>query len=294
MLLERITSIVFTSMATNKMDSSQVVIIGYACDEGVRRNNGRVGAKDGPDAIRKCMGELLPRVTDKGNINCENGNLEKIQEELGKMVAKELKLGNFPLIIGGGHDIAYGHFLGINKSIQGTLGIINLDAHFDLRPFRNGGNSGTPFNQISALLKAQNKTFNYLPIGIRESSNSAELFQTAKRLNVQYIPMEACILDNIPQIKKTIQVFMDEVDCIYLTIDLDGFSSEYCPGVSAASPEGFQPTFAIELLHHIFKSKKVISCDIAEMNPIYDENLSTALLSVNLIKTICECIFAGH
>ena len=290
MLSERITSIVFTSTAKNKMNNSKVVIIGYACDEGVRRNNGRVGAKDGPDAIRKCMGKLPPRATDKGNITCEDGNLEKTQKELGEMVEKELKQGNFPLVIGGGHDIAYGHFLGINNAIKGTVGIINLDAHFDLRPFHNGANSGTPFNQISALLKAQNKTFNYLPIGIRENSNSAELYQTAKTLNVQYIPMEECTLDNIPQIKKTIQAFMDEVDCIYLTIDLDGFSSAYCPGVSAPSPIGFQPKFALELINHIFNSKKVISCDIAEMNPVYDEEEITALLAVDLMKRVFEYI----
>ena len=292
MLSERITSIVFTSTAKNKMNNSKVVIIGYACDEGVRRNNGRVGAKYGPDAIRKCMGKLPPRATDMGNITCEDGNLEKTQRELGERVEKELKQGNFPLVIGGGHDIAYGHFLGINNAVKSTVGIINLDAHFDLRPFHNGGNSGTPFNQISALLKTQNNTFHYLPIGIRENSNSAELYQTAKTLNVQYIPMEACALDNIPQIKKTIKAFMDEVDCIYLTIDLDGFSSAYCPGVSAASPIGFQPKFVLELIHHIFNSKKVISCDIAEMNPVYDINQSTALLAADLIKIICESVLS--
>ena len=125
----------------------------------------------------------------------------------------------------------------------------------------------------------------------RESSNSKELYQTAQKLNVQYIPMEECTLDNIPQIKKTIQAFMDEVDCIYLTIDLDGFSSAYCPGVSAAFPIGFQPKFAIELINHIFNSKKVISCDIAEMNPVYDEEEVTALLAADLIKTICKRVF---
>ena len=274
------------------MNNSKVVIIGYACDEGVRRNNGRVGAKYGPDAIRKCMGKLPPRATDMGNITCEDGNLEKTQRELGERVEKELKQGNFPLVIGGGHDIAYGHFLGINNAVKSTVGIINLDAHFDLRPFHNGGNSGTPFNQISTLLKTQNKTFHYLPIGIRENSNSAELYQTAKTLNVQYIPMEECTLDNISQIKKTIKAFMDEVDCIYLTIDLDGFSSAYCPGVSAASPIGFQPKFVLELIHHIFNSKKVISCDIAEMNPVYDINQSTALLAADLIKIICESVLS--
>ena len=60
------------------MNSSQVVIIGYACDEGVRRNNGRVGAKNGPDAIRKCIGNLPLRVVDKGNVVCKDWNLEKM------------------------------------------------------------------------------------------------------------------------------------------------------------------------------------------------------------------------
>ena len=83
MLSERITSIVFTSTAKNKMNNSTVAIIGYACDEGVRRNNGRVGAKDGPDAIRKCMGKFPPQSIDKGNIIYEDGNMEKTQQDIG-------------------------------------------------------------------------------------------------------------------------------------------------------------------------------------------------------------------
>ena len=86
---------------------------------------------------------------------------------------------------------------------------------------------------------------------------------------------------------------MDEVDCIYLTIDLDGFSSAYCPGVSAPSPIGFQPKFALELINHIFNSRKVISCDIAEMNPVYDKNQITALLAADLIKTVCKCVLGS-
>ena len=83
---------------------------------------------------------------------------------------------------------------------------------------------------------------------------------------------------------------MDEVDCIYLTVDLDGFSSEYCPGVSAASPVGFQPKFVLEIMHYVFNSKKVISCDIAEMNPVYDEEQSTAFLATELIHSIFSLV----
>ena len=35
-----------------------VALLGYACDEGVRRNKGRIGAAQGPDAIRKQLARL--------------------------------------------------------------------------------------------------------------------------------------------------------------------------------------------------------------------------------------------
>ena len=48
----------------------------------------------------------------------------------------------FPIVIGGGHDIAYGNFNGIKKALKGKqknkIGIINFDAHFDLRPLVDG------------------------------------------------------------------------------------------------------------------------------------------------------------
>lgn len=263
----------------------KIALICYACDEGVRRNNGRVGAQGGPEAIRKWLPKSLDLV-DYGTVFCHGNDMESAQEALGIQVARAIKEGYIPLVIGGGHDVAYGHYLGLHQALKGKLGIINFDAHFDLRPFDKGGNSGTPFHQISALCLADGREFHYLPIGIRASSNAEQLFATAERLGVHYIPMDRCHAGEIEAIKQQLSLFMAAVDHVYLSIDLDGFSSAYAPGVSAASPDGFTPAFVFELLDHIIAGGKLRSCDLAEMNPVYDEEERTARLAASLIERI--------
>jgi formiminoglutamase len=98
--------------------------------------------------------------------------------------------------------------------------------------------------------------------------------------------MDRCHLGETDALKEKINHFMDAVDKIYLSIDLDGFSSEYAPGVSAASPFGFTPAFLLEMLDHIMARGQVLSCDLAEMNPLYDEEERTARLAASLIERI--------
>ena len=65
-----------------------------------------------------------------------------------------------------------------------------------------------------------------------------------------------------------------------------GFSSAYAPGVSAPSPLGFTPNFMYKMLQFLFDTKKVISCDIAELNPTLDTDNLTANLAAKLLDFI--------
>ena len=129
-------------------------ILGFKSDEGVRRNKGRVGAYDGPDAFRRKLGGLAfhknktTQLYDFGNICVKDGDLEKGQKALGELSALLRAKGFFVFIIGGGHEIAWGHYQGIASSEhRDKLRIINFDAHFDLRALEKPGkgSSGTPF-----------------------------------------------------------------------------------------------------------------------------------------------------
>ncbi len=80
--------------------------------------------------------------------------------------------------------------------------------------------------------------------------------------------------------------FIRKIDYLYITIDLDGFSSAYAPGVSAPSPLGFTPYFVFKMLKFLFATNKVISCDIAELNPTLDRDNLTANLAAKLVDFI--------
>lgn len=267
-----------------------LTIIGYACDEGVRRNKGRVGAKDGPDHVRRQWAKLPwhhngVKLFDAGTFGCEHDDMEAIQEALGNAVHRLLGAGYFPVIIGGGHDMTWGHFLGIHPYLNGeqSLGIINFDAHLDLRIPDQKSNSGTPFYQIRERLTAEGVDFNYACLGMRRDANLPELIKRAREWNTIMVGREAFHMGNWDQIKSQLETFVGEVDRILLTIDMDGFSSAFAPGVSAASPLGFAPDIVLRCIDLLAKTGKVISMDIAETNPEYDRDDQTARLAASLI-----------
>ncbi len=269
-------------------------LIGYACDEGVKRNLGRIGAVNGPKAIKERLAKLAfhhgnKQIVDFGDITCIGSDLESCQGALAYSINQLLVNGIFPIALGGGHDIAYAHFKGIHGYLKdqpkNRIGIFNFDAHFDLRPLVENGNSGTPFYQI---FKESDKTVSYFAMGIQKASNTKELFQIAKENKVQFLLNDECTIDNIASVEQKIDHFLSDIDHLYITIDLDGFSSAYTPGVSAPSPMGMDVNFGVSVLKHLFKSNKVISCDLAEMNPKFDQDSTTANLAARLIDCICE------
>ena len=265
-------------------------ILGYACDEGVKRNRGRVGAKKGPEFIRQKLSKLPihftnKKVTDFGDIICLDKNLKDCQAAFSKSISHLITNNIFPIGIGGGHDIAYGTFNGIKGALKNyenkIIGIINFDAHFDLRVMDRQPNSGTPFNQILS----ENKNVIYLPVGIQQQSNTKELFEIAKQKNISFLTNLECDTFS-DSVKSNLNSVLEKVDHLYITIDLDGFSSAFAPGVSAASPLGISPNFIYQALTFLLKSKKVIACDIAELNPKYDKDNITAQLAAKLIDYI--------
>jgi len=279
-------------ISENKIVSNSIALLGYVCDEGVRRNNGRIGAVKGPQEIRKELGKSesifrSKKVFDFGDVLCPNGDMEGSQNEFSEIINKLIKKKYLTIGIGGGHDLAYGHFSGIKKTFNNheKIGIINFDAHFDLRTPLNETNSGTPFFQI---LNKWGKAVNYFAIGIQKSSNSDILYKTASKFNVNYISAEDSTTNNFKVVKNKIDSFIKKCDLIYISVDLDGFSSSFAPGVSAPGVSGFSKSFFNLAFKHIFKTGKVIAIDIVELNPKYDENSITAKLAAQIINLACR------
>jgi len=267
------------------------VLLGFCCDEGVRRNNGRTGAKEGPAAFRREFGKLyyhqhkentFSTLYDAGNVICVGNTLEDAQEELSFYVREIISSGGIPVIIGGGHEVAYGHYLGLIKSGNAPA-IVNFDAHFDLREFSvdNIPNSGTPFRQIEDVLSKSHAKFNYYCCGIQRFSNSVNLFSYAKQLNVEY--QMATTINTKPNNMSFINKIIEKHQKVYLTICLDVFNASIAPGVSAPQALGITPEYVLEAVYRLKRSNRIAAIDIAELNPKKDSDSRTAKLAANII-----------
>lgn len=271
----------------------KTVFIGFASDTGIIRNQGRPGAKEGPNQLKAQLAKLPchkhHRYIDLGSIVCEGDNLEAAQTELGQLVHFCQQHGHQTVVLGGGHEVAWGHFQGLTKHYP-KLGIINFDAHFDLRPVPDSllGNSGTPFSQIAAHCQTHALPFHYCCIGIQTFGNTPSLFERAKELNVRYLKAEQLFERSLAWQFAFIDEFILNLDHIYLSICMDVFAEAFAPGVSAPQTLGLTPWQVIPLLKYIVQSGKVVSLDIAELSPPLDQNQKTARLAAMIIAELLD------
>lgn len=269
------------------IDKNTFFIHGFAVDEGVRRNHGRIGAAAAPDQIRKNMVNfpiIKPELNflDFGNIECTDGNLEVAQENLSEGVFKGLERKGKSIVLGGGHEVTYAHYNGVKKAYpKAKIGVINFDAHFDNRVPPNGlGNSGTGFWQI-----AQQDKIHSLHLGIQRNSNTQQLFRIAHNLGMSYILADELFAGNLQSLMPRLNHFMDSVDVLYLTIDMDGFNASIAPGVSAPAYNGYFADYTfMSLYRQILQSTKLVALDVAEVNPTYDIQNHTARLAASLVN----------
>ncbi|MDR5752526.1 MULTISPECIES: formimidoylglutamase [unclassified Caballeronia] len=265
------------------------VIIGFCSDEGVRRNQGRVGAAHGPKQLRAALAGLPAKasstVFDAGDVVCDDGSLEAAQADLARVISEVLACGGRPIVFGGGHEVAWGTYSGLREHLGGTgerrLMILNFDAHFDLRQSRPAS-SGTPFDQIACDCAARGLPFDYVCLGVSDLANTAALFERARELGVRYVldtdMQESQLAKRLDELERMI----DAADDIYLTIDLDVLPGGAAPGVSAPAVLGVPLSVVEAMVRHVRASGKLRAADIAECNPAFDHDRRTALAAARL------------
>lgn len=270
-------------------------IVGFQCDEGVQRDQGRAGAAEGPTTIRQRLAKLPIqksnlRLYDVGNINCLDHNLEASQKALAIVVDKLLKKNIRPIVIGGGHEVAWGHAQGIMRaySHEKRIGIINFDAHFDLNPIHHHheGSSMTAFRQIAEAHSEEKRLFDYNCIGIQHAGNVRQSFDIAKKYKTKVILADEMHQGLQEKCIDFVDRIVDENEHIYMSLSLDVFSPAFAPGVSTIQPLGLNPWHIIPLIRQLAASSKVISYDIAEHVPRFDIDHRTAKLAATLIYEI--------
>lgn len=281
-------------------EQSDIALCGFACDLGVLANKGRGGAKAGPNAIRSALSNLAWHADempfDAGDVTADD-DLAAAQQRYSNKIARLLNQHSFVIGMGGGHEIAWPSYLGLYESLpaktERQIGIINFDAHFDLRKCSPTASSGTPFRQIAEHCEQNRLRFHYACLGVSESANTPALFAYANKTGTRYVLDSAC---TIQQAIACLTPMLEVIDELYVTICLDAFPAFLAPGVSAPSAYGIQLPFVIDTLKWLAAQQQTLQytwrlTDIAEMNPTYDVQNITARLAARCIFEIVKARF---
>lgn len=276
-------------------------IVGFRSDEGVRRNRGRVGAADGPAALRAALSPLALHgefatgevaILDHGDTVTLGEDLEGGQSRAAQAITAALDApGNvLTVVLGGGHETAWASYRGLmgSRRMRGAeserprWGVLNLDAHFDLRD-EDRPTSGTPFLQMARTEQAAGRALEYAVIGISAPSNTGALFDRARELGVRWLTDVQCEETGSQGIADFVADFARDLDVLYLTIDLDLLPAAVAPGVSAPAAYGVPLPLVATAVRAAARTGKLALADVVELNPGLDQDSRTARTAARLI-----------
>jgi formiminoglutamase len=262
------------------------------------------GASFAPDAIRRCLNSFttynIERGTDLaddkkiildfGDISMHPTSIEDCHQRIYESVkeATNTNAAPFTIILGGDHSITTSTVKAI-KETKGTVGIIQFDAHHDLRNTEDGGpTNGTPFRRL--LEEGHIKGEHLIQIGIRNYANAKAYHDYAIEQGVTVYTMKDVRQHNssiAELIQDAIAQLESQVDTIYLSVDMDVLDQAYAPGCPAIGPGGMHPDTLMEAIQTAMQHPKVTTMDIVEIDPTLDiRDMTSRVASLLIINSL--------
>lgn len=312
---------------TDSFDDASVVLIGFPYDIGCIRNGGRPGASEGPKAFRRFAPVLGPvvnpehhvslvgavQVYDAGDAVAGDGELETAHSLLEASVLAVLQSGKIPFVVGGGNDQSAPNgraaltYVKEHHSTQQstqliapkktTLGVINIDAHLDVRPKIDGKvHSGTPFRELLEDERFAGNRFVEFACQGQQCSQAHADFVTSHGGALRWLTKisstapfvndssEECVVER-PDVNPSVNRvawFAHDVqrisqEAVFVSFDIDAVQGSDCPGVSCPGTVGLTAQEALEMCRIAGKAPNVLLMDLSELNPVVEDYRSPRL-----------------
>ena len=189
------------------------------------------------------------------------------------------------LLIGGNNAVTRpgAHALGVPLD---RVGLITLDAHFDLRETDQGLLNGNP---IRALLEDGLPGRNICQIGLAPWANTGKMHRDALEAGIGVFTIRDCIQHGLLAILDEALVRLEHTEMLMVDFDIDVIDRAHCPGAPGARPGGMPPEMFFRAARQLAAQPRVKLVDLTEFDPALDVADITALTAG---RWVCE-ILAG-
>jgi len=245
------------------------------------------GTAGGPEAILEASVELerLFRGTEpcthgiatEAPVDC-TGPLPQVMAAIAARTEAAAQSGAIPVTLGGEHGLSYGAVRGVARALDRPIGIVQIDAHADLRKaYQDERHSHASVMQ----LLAEEDGIRIAQFGVR--ALCPEEVTRRATCNVFCRDAEELVTQNI----QAVDLPDDFPDDIYISFDVDGLDPSILPATGTPVPGGLGYYQALNLCRHALQGRRLVGCDIVELAPDRSStvsNFTTAQITYALMS----------
>lgn len=232
------------------------------------------GTQGGPDAILEASVELerlwdgtepcAQGIATENAVDC-SGELPDVMERIAARTAAAVTAGAIPVTLGGEHALSYGAVRGVVRALGRPVGIVQIDAHADLRK----SYQGERHSHASVMqLLAEEDGIRIAQFGVRAMSQ--EEVDRRAACNVFAVDARELVTKGLSAIDLPVDFPRD----VYVSFDVDGLDPAILPHTGTPVPGGLGYYQALDLVAHALQGRKLVGCDVVELAPTETSTVS--------------------
>jgi arginase family enzyme len=226
---------------------------------------------------------IFTPVRDRGDVELGGLTIEQATGPIKDAVAASLDAHSLTLIAGGNNAVTRPAVLASGLPLD-QVGLITLDAHFDMRELDDGLSNGNP---VRALMEDGLPGGNVAQIGLASFANTEKMHRDAIAAGNLVVSMEEVRRDGI---RAAVDQAIDHVArCKWVLVDcdIDVIDRAQMPGAPGARPGGMHVVDFFWAVRKLASHRTVRAIDLTEWDPPLDP---TDLSALTAARWVAECI----
>jgi agmatinase len=224
------------------------------------------GTRFGPEAILEASDQLerlwagqepcSAGIYTEPPVDCE-GELAIVMERLATRTEMAVEGGKIPVTLGGEHSLTYGAAIGVKRTLGRPLGIIQIDAHADLRK----AYQGEKHSHASVMHLLGEEGVRLAQFGVRALCR--EEVERREELNIFFVDAEELVTGALHAVDLPVDFPKD----LYVSFDVDGLDPAQMPATGTPVPGGLSFYQSLHLIAHSLKGRNLVGFDVVELAP---------------------------
>jgi formiminoglutamase len=226
--------------------------------------------------------DLNLAVRDLGDVPVRGVSPADGFDPIRKAVLAATAVHELTILLGGNNAVTRPAVHGLGLPLE-RVGLITLDAHFDMRDTDRGPMNGNP---VRCLLEDGLPGRNLVQIGLAPFANTKKMHDDALAAGAGYFGIHECTEDGLMVLDPALER-LAHVDALVVDFDIDVIDRGQLPGAPGARPGGMPVQMFFDFARNLATDPRLRLVDLTEFDPSLDVSDISALTAA---RWVCEIL----